>query len=594
MRAAAAVVVLAALSVSAGSSEPAQAPSKGWRAIARLPAPLITKAIAELDGTLFFFSGAYAEGPTKAVTAYDLAARSWSERAPMPRSLYNQDAVALGGLIYTAGGCVRSDCSYPSGDAYAYDPKADSWSVLPSLPEPVFDAAGAAIDGRFVVVGGVARGAASRRVYAYAPDKRTWSRLSDLPAPRSHAAGAMFKGRYFLTGGCKSEAPGRYCDEISDGVFVYDPKTDAWSSGPSLTRPLHGHGAAVSGGKLILAGGICGAARVSDCGTYMIASGDKRWERGPNLLRARFGARLVPLADGLALFGPNATNNPEDIVEALWSSAPSIDPGAPPFPAAPRGVRPPEAKLFDAEDPESLPSAAAPRPRAHAVVIGVERYRQSLPRATFASNDANLTAEYFRRVLGVPEENLAVLKDDLATKSDFEKYFERWLPNRVDKGDEVYVYFSGHGAPDAKKGEAYLVPFDADPAYLEQTGYSLRELYAHLAKLPAQRVVVILDSCFSGAGGRSVIAEGARPLVSVVEVHIPRRIIVMSASAGNQISNSYREKGHGLFTYFFLKGLKEKRGDMRAAFDYLKPQVSRVARRQFNSDQEPQWRSGGR
>lgn len=569
------------------------ASSDGWRPVIRLPVPLITKAIAERDGTLYFFSGAYSGGPTKAVTAYDLAARRWSERTPMPQSLYNQDAVPLGGLIYLAGGCVRSDCASPSGDAYAYDPKADSWTTLPALPEPVFDAAGAAIDGRFVVVGGVARGAASKRVYAYAPDKRSWSRLADLPGPRSHAAGAMFQGRYFLTGGCKSEAPGRYCDEISDAVFVYDPKADAWSSGPSLPRALHGHGAAVSGGKLVLAGGVCGAARVSDCGSFLISGGAKRWERGPNLLRARFGARVFPLAGGLGLFGPNATNNPEDIVEALWSSAPSIDPGAQPFPAAPRTVRPPEAKLFNAEDPENLPSAAARRPHAHAVVIGVERYRQRLPRATFASSDAKLTAEYFRRVLGVPEENLAVLHDDLATKSDFEKYFERWLPNRVEKGDEVFVYFSGHGAPEAKKGEAYLVPFDADPAYLEQTGYSLRRLYAQLAKLPARRVVVILDSCFSGAGGRSVIAEGVRPLVNVVDADVPPGLIVMSASAEDQISNSYREKGHGLFTYFFLKGLKEKRGDLRAAFDYLKPQVSRVARREFNSDQDSQWRGGG-
>jgi hypothetical protein len=43
---------------------------------------------------------------------------------------------------------------------------------------------------------------------------------------------------------------------------------------------------------------------------------------------------------------------------------------------------------------------------------------------------------------------------------------------------------------------------------------------------------------------------------------------VLSASAGDQISSSYQEKGHGLFTYFLLKGLKEKNGDFKAAFDH--------------------------
>ena len=69
-------------------------------------------------------------------------------------------------------------------------------------------------------------------------------------------------------------------------------------------------------------------------------------------------------------------------------------------------------------------------------------------------------------------------------------------------------------------------------------------------------------------------------------------ITVIAASSADQISNSYQEKGHGLFTYFFLKGLKEKGADMKAAFDYLKPEVAKVARREYNTEQEPQWREG--
>lgn len=267
--------------------------------------------------------------------------------------------------------------------------------------------------------------------------------------------------------------------------------------------------------------------------------------------------------------------------------------------AAARGARPEAAAAAPSAAPSASVAAsdvdelplARPTRKAYAVVVGVEHYREKLPAADYAAGDARLAAQYFQRVLGVPEENVALLVDDRATKGDFEKYFERWLPNRVEAGDTVYVYFSGHGAPNPAKGDAYLVPYDGDPTYIDQTGFAVKRLFDDLAKLPAKQVYVAMDSCFSGAGGRSVIAKGARPLVTVVQNDVPSKLTVLSASAGDQISNGYEKKGHGLFTYFLLKGLKEK-GDLRAAFDYAQPEVARAARRDYNADQEPQWREG--
>lgn len=66
-----------------------------------------------------------------------------------------------------------------------------------------------------------------------------------------------------------------------------------------------------------------------------------------------------------------------------------------------------------------------------------------------------------------------------------------------------------------KRGEAYIVPCDGDPNYLEVTGYSLKRLYNKLTKLHFAEVCVVLDSSFSGIGGRSVLAKGTRPLVII-------------------------------------------------------------------------------
>ena len=233
----------------------------------------------------------------------------------------------------------------------------------------------------------------------------------------------------------------------------------------------------------------------------------------------------------------------------------------------------------------------------YAIVIGIEQYRQQLPAADFAAQDAKLVAEYLTTVIGYPEENVIMLLNEHATNVDFVKYFEKWLPNNVEKDSMVFIYYSGHGAPDPKSGSAYLVPYDGDPSFIDETGYSLKRMYDALGKLPAREIVVALDSCFSGAGGRSVIAKGSRPLVMNLQsnVVLPKNVTVLSASSGDQTSSTYDEKGHGLFTYFMLKGIKNEdvtRPDGSLKIDdlysYIKPQVERIARKQYNNEQSPQ------
>ena len=248
-------------------------------------------------------------------------------------------------------------------------------------------------------------------------------------------------------------------------------------------------------------------------------------------------------------------------------------------------------------DVDEVPRGASPRRKGHALVIGIEHYREQLPRADFAAGDAKLVGKYVTQTLGYPAENVVVLTNENAARSDVEKYVERWLPNRVEAGDSVFIYFSGHGSPNAATGDAYLVPYDGDPTYLDQTAYPLRRLYGALAKLPTKDVTVVLDSCFSGAGGRSVLAKGARPLVTVeTNVGIPESMTVLSAAGGNQLSQSYQEKGHGLFTYYFLKGLGQQAGqpavNMRKVFEFAAPEVSRISRQNYNNDQFPQWHGG--
>jgi hypothetical protein len=220
-----------------------------------------------------------------------------------------------------------------------------------------------------------------------------------------------------------------------------------------------------------------------------------------------------------------------------------------------------------------------------ALVIGIERY-QSVPKSDFAYNDARSVKAYLLS-LGFAERNIEFLADERATLSAIRKSVESWLPNRVKPGSRIFFYYSGHGAPDPATGEAFIVPYDGDPAYLNDTGYPIKRLYEKLGAAKAAEVIVVMDSCFSGSGGRSVLAKGARPLVLMADtLVIPPGMAILASTQGSQISTSFEEKEHGVFTYYFLKALKEGKSDIDTVYRYIKPLVEDTAKGQ-NVSQSP-------
>ncbi|MFI5345733.1 MAG: caspase domain-containing protein [Elusimicrobiota bacterium] len=230
---------------------------------------------------------------------------------------------------------------------------------------------------------------------------------------------------------------------------------------------------------------------------------------------------------------------------------------------------------------------------AFAVVVGVEKYSNDLPAASFAERDAQAVKNHLV-ALGYPERNIKFLTGSRAVRSALAAYLEDWLPRNVKEDGKVFFYFSGHGAPDPGSGQAYLVPWDGDPNFLDKTAYPLKKLYADLNALKAKKILVALDSCFSGSGGRSVLAKGARPLVSRVDTSVAPggNMVLFAAASSREITSALEEQGHGIFTYYFLKGLggdaKDRSGAITAQglFDYLKPKVQDAASRQ-NRDQTP-------
>jgi len=248
-------------------------------------------------------------------------------------------------------------------------------------------------------------------------------------------------------------------------------------------------------------------------------------------------------------------------------------------------------------DVDNIPTnSQTKRPDGFAVIIGIEDYKYA-PKATFANRDAEAFYGYATRVLGIPERNTYYRVNDGATAGEFKKLFELdgWLARRVTANSDVFIYYSGHGAPDIKTKSPYLIPYDIDPNYAN-TGFPLDQLYKNLHSLKAKSVTVIVDACFSGQSREEkMMLANARPVGITIESPLAYGdITVFAAASGREISSGYPEQRHGLFSYFFLKGLKgiaDTNGDKKIIvgelFNYVKTNVPRLAG-QMDREQTPQ------
>ena len=215
---------------------------------------------------------------------------------------------------------------------------------------------------------------------------------------------------------------------------------------------------------------------------------------------------------------------------------------------------------FSIDIEQDIPQASQQNNDALAIIFGIEKYK-GVSNVTFAKRDAAFVKEYFSKTLGVPEARIYYKTDSDVGKAEFDKVFSSggWLEKRVKEDlSDIYIYYSGHGAPDLSNNAAYLIPYDGDPNYASQTGYCIDDLYNNLSNLNARNVTIFLDACFSGANRENeMLLADARPVfIEAVKPDIAENITVFAAAGAKQISSGWPENKHGLFTYFMLKGLK--------------------------------------
>jgi hypothetical protein len=257
------------------------------------------------------------------------------------------------------------------------------------------------------------------------------------------------------------------------------------------------------------------------------------------------------------------------------------------------------------------PVASAPAPPAAppakpvsdrwAVVIGVGRYQSTdIPSLRYSVADAEALYQVLLGPGGFRKDHVLLLSDKSEkppTLRNVKWALGTFLARSAKKDDTVVIFFAGHGAPEVdqrgveRDGLAkYLIPADADPDDLYSTALPMDEMQTIFSRVEAERMVVFLDACYSGAaGGRTFSAKRTR--ATNLDDQFLERLTrskgraIITASRPSEVSIELPELGHGIFTYYLVEGLKgaadlNKDGivTVQELYEYLEQQVAKKSR----------------
>ena len=206
------------------------------------------------------------------------------------------------------------------------------------------------------------------------------------------------------------------------------------------------------------------------------------------------------------------------------------------------------------------------RAKRWAVLIGVDKYEDEagITSLKYCSQDMKLLYRVLTGPNGgfAPEQVLLMTQDakergHRPTYSNIVTMVPRWLEDAKPE-DDVLIAFSGHGI--TEKGEAYLLPSTARYGSLELTAVSLALVRQWLEACRAERKILVVDACHSGAGKD---APGMSDAFGR-ELARGKGFVKLASCGADQKSNEDEKlesvvgKGHGVFTYYLAAGLEGK------------------------------------
>jgi uncharacterized repeat protein (TIGR01451 family) len=226
-------------------------------------------------------------------TVADLGS-SWDGLADTPQGTRLHGLAYHDGYLYQIGG--ETALWTPTDAVYRYDIAGDSWSARAALPVDVSGVDAVTLGDHIYVPGGsddaeqpFYGGTFLDTLHIYDPATNAWSTGAALSAPLAFASAVALDGKLYVVGGQLDD--GRY----SDALYVYDPIGDSWSQGASMGEARAYAGAGVIDGQIYVAGGYAGG-DVNHNSLEIYDPDTDTWRQGADL-PSRVAAHAVSVVD---------------------------------------------------------------------------------------------------------------------------------------------------------------------------------------------------------------------------------------------------------------------------------------------------------
>ncbi|MFQ3587370.1 MAG: caspase family protein [Fimbriimonadaceae bacterium] len=220
----------------------------------------------------------------------------------------------------------------------------------------------------------------------------------------------------------------------------------------------------------------------------------------------------------------------------------------------------------------------APDVRLFALAVGVGDYAGDSGDLLAPSRDAAAIGEALSKVgerllpgrIDLTVMTTAPNVETRPTRPNIRRWFEQ-VAEKATSADIVFVFLAGHGtsAIGDQKGYFFLTqeanPSEIGPAIVSTGTVSAEDLKAWLAAIPANKQVVILDTCHSGAAADRLVGD-SRSLSGDYQraweaIRDTTGTWLLAGSAADQLSYESPNVEHGVLTYALLEAVDRATAD---------------------------------
>lgn len=232
-----------------------------------MPLPYTSEIAVAGDGESLYALGGF--GAPRSLRRYTASSDSWSVLPDMPGGRDHLAAFHADGGVYMVGGAENGGGDQSSA-AFRFDLTTQSWSARPEITS-IYASHAAVLFGQAYV------GDSEGNLQQYDPHTR---RVRRIPATdfssRDHSQVVAFLDEVWVIAGRTPE---------TTSVRIWDPASARWRQGPPIGRARGGFAAAVSGARIVIAGGeVLNTNPISvEPSSEIYNAGANLWDAGPDL-----------------------------------------------------------------------------------------------------------------------------------------------------------------------------------------------------------------------------------------------------------------------------------------------------------------------